>query len=157
MCGLFFFFFFEDQRMKISSLCILFIQLLRIYSVFYFYHRQLQSGPWITPPFSHGLSMPCHMLPNILIKRCWMSVIWITPAQGPYSSRDFPSSSQMHSLCMLSTSKSENAIPCGRCVEEMVLNSIKLFFTVGKRSSYNSKCWDIYNCCVLNCTMSSYS
>lgn len=114
----------------------LFIQLLRICSIFNFYHRQLQSGPWITPPFLHGLSMPCHMLPNILIKRCWMSVIWITAAQGPYSSRDFPSSLQIHSLCMLSMSKSENVISCGRCWG----NIIALFLIWGKQSSYNSKC-----------------
>lgn len=114
LCVFFFFLKTRGWKFPIFVSC-LFIQLLRIYSVFYFYHRQLQSGPWITHPFSHGLSMPCHMLPNILIKRCWMSVIWITPAQGPYSSRDFPSSLQTRSLCMLSMSKSENAIPCGRC------------------------------------------
>lgn len=93
----------------------LFIQLLKVCSIFNFYPRQLQSGPWITPLFLHGLSMPCHMLPNTLIKRCWMSIIWIIPAQRPYFSRDFPSSLQMHSLCMLCMSKSENVILCGRC------------------------------------------
>lgn len=95
----------------------LFTQLLRICSTFNFYHRRLQSGPWTTPLFLHGLSMPCHMLPNILMKRCWMSIIWIIRVQRPFFSRDFPSSSQMHSLCMLCMSKSDNVTLCGRCWE----------------------------------------
>ena len=134
----------------------LFIPFLRICSIFNFYHRQLQSGPWITPLFLHGLSVPCHMLPNILIKRCWMSITWIITAQRPFFSRGFPSSSRMHSLCTLCMSKSENVILCGRCWENNYIMNLQLIW--GKQSSYNSKFQSSPKlCCVLNCTVNHSS
>lgn len=75
------------------------------FDFFFLNHRQLQSGPWIIPPFLHGSSMPYHILPNTLIKRCLISITWTITAQGHCFSRGFLSSWQMRSLCMLFTSK----------------------------------------------------
>lgn len=140
--------FLKTREWKISIFALsLFIPLLRNCFIFNFYHRQLQSGPWITRPFLPGLSMPCHMLPNILIRRCWMFIIWITPAQGPYFSRDFPLSLQMHSLCMLSTSKSEKVILCGRCCGNIiVLNSINLLLIWGNKVHIIANIRTVPNC-----------